>query len=238
MKEKIKKILEKYPLIYSLAQKILWQISGLKVKFCGTTFLENYWQRKEFNDFSGVNHPHRSFLIEKIANLQPFLNILEIGCGYALNLYLLAKKFPQAKFTGIDINQKAIEAGKKLLKKERIKNVELLVGKADKLNNFPEKNFDVVFTDAVLMYIGPDKIKGIIREILRIAKKGIILVEWHTPNQKKDIYDAHIGVWKRDYVSLLKEFFPKEKIILSKITPEIWPDQNWQKWGYIIEVKK
>jgi hypothetical protein len=71
--------------------------------------------------------------------------------------------------------------------------------------------------------------------MFRVSKKAIILVEWHIEN--KEEYDAHIGVWKRNYLNLLKEFIPEKRISLTKITPEMWPDKNWQKYGHIIEVK-
>lgn len=239
MKEKIKSFLVKYPFLYRLFRNIYWKLQSLRTKILGTKLLEKVWQEKDFDlekELNNLNYPHRQLLVEKISSFEPE-SILEIGCGYGPNLFLLKKKLPNAKIKGIDIRKNAVEEGKKFLNQNRIFNVELLVKKADELISFEDKSFDIVFTDATLMCIGPDKIKKIVEEIMRIAKKGIILIEWHMLNQKKDIYDAHIGVWKRDYLSLLKEFVPKEKIILSKITPELRPDKNWQKFGYIIEVK-
>ena len=96
-----------------------------------------------------------------------------------------------------------------------------------------------MFTDAVLMYIGPDKIKKVIKEVLRIARRVLILVEWHCENQNKDAYGLgiyHFGCWKRNYVDLLKQFMPKEKVHLTKIPKKLWPSENWQNLGYIIEV--
>jgi len=109
--------------------------------------------------------------------------------------------------------------------------------KADELSEFREKEFDVVLTDALLICIGPDKIKRVIKELARISRKGIIMVEWHTPEGIKEIYDPHIGVWRRNYKILLSEIFPRKSIFISKIPTELWPDENWQKFGYIIEVK-
>src|SRR5690606_15415610 len=36
---------------------------------------------------------------------------LEIGCGDATNLVALAERFPEARFTGLDIDAAAIDAG-------------------------------------------------------------------------------------------------------------------------------
>jgi len=133
----------------------------------------------------------------------------------------------------------AVQKGNKWFAEEGISNVKLLVGKADDLHQFQDKSFDIVFTDALLIYIAPDKIEKVIQEMLRITYRVLILVEWHYKNQNKDpqglgIY--HFGYWKRNYVNLLKQVVSIEQIHLTKIPKELWPQKNWQDLGYIIEV--
>lgn len=231
-----------FPLFYKLARDCYWKIRQLKAYLQGTKIEEKRWAKRKLNEikkgFSNLNHPHRQFLLEKIDTFQPFYNILEIGCGYGPNLYLLAKKFPKTELMGIDINPLSIQEGNRLLMKEKISNVKLSVGKVDKLNKFQDKSFDIVFTDALLIYIGPDKIKKVIQEILRIVCRALILVEWHAENQK-DPYGLgiyHFGCWKRNYVNLIKQFVPENQICLTKIPKDLWPVRNWEKLGYIIEV--
>ncbi|MBA7635601.1 hypothetical protein ES703_43205 [subsurface metagenome] len=97
-----------------------------------------------------------------------------------------------------------------------------------------------MFTDAVLIYVSRDKIYGDVKEIVRIARKGLILVEWHNFGQW--LNDRHglgvytSGLWVRDYVALLKQFVPEEQIHVTKITESIWPDEGWIKNGALIEV--
>ena len=83
-----------------------------------------------------------------------------------------------------------------------ITNVILSVGKADKLSAFVDNSFDILFTDATLLYIAPDKIKEVISEMIRIARKALIFVEQHEESLQKDprgegVYDS--GIWKRNY---------------------------------------
>jgi len=234
MKEKIKKNLEKYPLIYHFVRKFYWKIQTLRARIFGTKLIEKEWINHLPGNFDQIFHPHRKFLIERISLFNP-QSVLEIGCGWGPNLFLLAEKFPQIKITGIDINPGSIKLGKEIFKNKEIKNIELKHCKMDALVQFLDKSFDIVLTDASLMCIGPDRIREIIKEIFRVAKKAIILVEWHIKN--KEEYDAHVGVWRRDYISLLEEIIPEAEINLTKITPEMWPDENWQKFGYIIEVR-
>ena len=81
-----------------------------------------------------------------------------------------------------DINPIAVQKGNKWFKKQGISNVKLEVGKAQELYRFADKSFDVVFTDAVLIYISPDEIKHIVKEMLRIGRV-IVLNEWHIFNK-------------------------------------------------------
>jgi len=97
-----------------------------------------------------------------------------------------------------------------------------------------------VFTDAVLIYIGRDKIQRVIKEMVRVARKGLILVERHCfEPASRDRYGLGIrrqGLWLRDYIALLKTYVPEEKIRITKITKDVWPDPEWQKTGAVIEV--
>ena len=98
----------------------------------------------------------------------------------------------------------------------------------------------MVFTDAVLIYIGRDKIKKVIQEMVRISRRALILVERHCfEPQSRDPYGLgvyHCGCWERDYVALLKQSVPEERIHITKISGEIWPDRRWKETGAIIEV--
>ena len=186
------------------------------------------------------NHSHRPFLIDKISGFYPFTSILETGCNCGPNLYLAARKFPGIDMTGIDINPMAIEKGREFFATEGISNVKLSVAKADELGQFQDNSFDVVFTDAVLIYIGKDKIHGVIKEMVRIARKGLVLVEKHSfePGNKDrhGLGIRHFGTWQRDYTALLKQFVPETRIHTTKITEDMCVDPGWQEAGAIIEV--
>ena len=262
MKEQLKRLLKKMPALHRFASKgyayTMQQYRYMRYLLSGTKAMEMEWatrhlreDERERSDWGkergdwikgyrdSLNHPHRSFLVETISRFNPS-SILEIGCNCGPNLYLLAKKFPDAEIIGIDINPMAVEKGNEWLAQEGILNVGLSVGKADELDQFQDKSFDVVFTDAVLIYIGPDKIKEVMKNAIRIARRALILMEWHSfEPQDKDPYGLGVyehGIWKRDYSSLLKQFVIEEQIRVTKIPEEVWPDENWKRWGGVIEV--
>ena len=185
-------------------------------------------------------HPHRALLVETIAQFSPS-TILEIGSHCGPNLYLLAKLLPHAKLVGTDINKEAVQMGRKLFAKEAMKNVTFLHKKADDLRSFADKSFDVVFTDAVLIYIGPDKITSIAKEMLRVARKALVLLEWQCKITEADPEGRGIyygSRWKRNYRNLFQDLVPKKNITLKKISKEVWPDNNWSTLGNLIIIKK
>ena len=218
---------------------------------------ENYWKSRD--------DPHRLFLIEKICKYAPLNRILEVGCASGPNLYHVAKRFPEADVRGIDISPVAAQKGNEWFKQAGLLNVKLEVGKAQDLKQFADKSFDVVFTDAVLIYISPNKIKQTVREMLRISRV-VVLNEWHTFNKwrafilnslyyfksilfarqqfktikfsiiSKTSLGLFVGHWARDYRMLFEEFVPKKSVYITKLPNKLWDDKNWQKWGAIIEV--
>ncbi|MBS7632037.1 class I SAM-dependent methyltransferase [Candidatus Bathyarchaeota archaeon] len=206
----------------------------------GTRFNELIWRfrhiyRRGWAEglITSASHPHRKLLAERISLHAPFRDVLEIGCATGPNLYVLAKTFPNVRYVGIDINPSAIKQGKIFFEKEKINNVSLLTAKADALR-FSDKSFDIVFTDAVLMYIGPDKIMQVTEEIQRIARKAIVLVEHHSGEE------SPIGVnmgkwWLRNYVKLFQPYIRQARC--TKITSDVWGG-NWSRFGYIIEMEK
>jgi ubiquinone/menaquinone biosynthesis C-methylase UbiE len=256
MKEGLKAFLKRSPKVYSIAEWIYLKANDLKLFLFGTKVEERWWatrHRHEGNDWNNKqhigeddewvisywdsrNHSHRSFLAERISRLSPS-SILEIGCNCGPNLYLLAQRFPNAEIVGIDINPMAVEIGNKLFAQEGLSNVKLLVGRADELKRFESTGFDVLFTDAVLIYIGPDKIKKVIAEMLKITRKALIFWEWHSFDYVSNPLGTRVGGhWMRDYVALFKQFIPEKNIRVTKMPEELWLDKNWQRWGGVIEV--
>jgi len=199
----------------------------------GNDWIENYWLSSQ--------HPHRKHLIERFDKYEP-KTMLDIGCNCGVNMYMLAKHFPDAHITGTDINLPAIQKGIAYFRKEGMRDrATWYPDSADELFRVPDKSMDVLFTDAVLIYVAPDKIDEIIKDMLRIAKKSIILVEWNIPSifHKDDeglgVY--HKGLWMRDYHSLfMKHGVEGYRIKTTKITKDVWDDDNWSDVGAIIEV--
>ncbi len=70
---------------------------------------------------------------------EPWESLLDAGCGPGPMITLLADKYPQRHYTGIDLTPKMID----MAKKKQIVNAEFVVGDCENLPFAPE-SFDVV----------------------------------------------------------------------------------------------
>lgn len=57
--------------------------------------------------------------------------VLEVGCGTARNLIILAQRFPEAHFFGIDASAAMLQTANKKIRSARISNITLQVGLAE-----------------------------------------------------------------------------------------------------------
>ena len=244
LKQRVVQTIMRWPSLYNFASKTYFtlQFDHLLELLIGTKAREKQWATRSIAEgyWNNRDHPSKHFLAERIAVFAPVHSILEVGCASGPSLYLLAKRFPQANIVGIDINQEAVEYGNAQFAQEGISNVDLKAGKADTLEAFPDRAFDIVFTNALLIYIGPDKIKNVIQGMIRITHKVLVLMELHflEPNTKDPlglgIY--RYGNWVRDYVALLRQFVSAEQIRVTKIPEDVWPGDPWKELGAVIEV--
>jgi ubiquinone/menaquinone biosynthesis C-methylase UbiE len=220
--KKIFRFLKRKADIYfgTIIDEIFWSLRGKKwVKNCLSP--------------ESIKHPHRQFLLKIIGKQCPFKSIMEVGCASGPNLYLLSKKFHHIDILGTDINKAAVIYGNKWFAEKGIINVNLNVAKADNLKRFADKSIDVVFSDALFIYIAPDKINQVLKELFRVSNKALIFNELHYGNGANAIYKDH---WIYDWNELLKNFVKQEQITISRIPQGLWLGQ-WQEFGCVIEAR-
>ena len=239
LKRQLARFLRQVPPLYHFATKVYGKVSNYINS--RTWVKERYWARREIAEsyWNNREHPSKKFLGERIAAFAPIHSILEVGCASGPNLWLLANRFPEAEIVGVDINPEAVNFGNDQFAKEGISNAKLSVGKADELGQFRDKAFDIVFTNALLIYVGPNKIEGVIQQMLRLTRRALVLMECHCWEPDKDPKGKGFFVgrnWIRDYQALLRQFVPKEQIRITKIPKEVWSDDPWETFGAVIQV--
>lgn len=136
---------------------------------------KDYWAKrtygwKEYQDTA--NHPHRHFISHILKQLN-WVSLFEIGCGSGPNLINITKTIPGKQLGGVDINPQAIEICQKTFTGGHFK-----VGSAEDIM-MTDKATDIILSDAFLIYVGPTKINKYLKEIARICRNNVVLVEYH-----------------------------------------------------------
>ena len=125
------------------------------------------------------------------------------------------------------------ELGELHLSEPYVNEIEFKVGSADAIP-FNGDSFDLVLTDAMLIYIGQDKIDRVFREIRRVGYNKFIFLEFHSTSFWKRLglrmtskYTAY------DYGKLLSKYHFKH-IRIMKMSKELWPGEPWATYGTVI----
>lgn len=240
----LKAIFRKWPPIYELARRIYYWLNYLFARWIVGSKLNDWkWMHKNdisLNEFAeSILHPHRDYFLKRVVSQSSsFQSVLEIGCNAGQNLRVLAERYPNVLFYGIDINPHFIEKGKEWLAKDSITNVRLQEGNAGCLTAFNSRSIDITFSDAILIYLGPDRIDQAIQEMIRVTRKAILFNEWslemHEPNK---LHEWFYGHWVHNYRALLSKYVPTDRIHTSKIPQNHWDKGGgWERYGTLIIV--
>ena len=126
-------------------------------------------------------------------------SVLEVGCGIGLNIFTLAKDFPEVKFTGIDISSTGIAFCKeKLYSLNEYKNLSFLEENAKNLT-FPANSFDLTYTVLALEQMNQIKTQ-VIENIKWVTSKKIVFIE-PFKNVNKNLINK-INMKNSDYLDL------------------------------------
>lgn len=170
-------------------------------------------------------------------------NVLEIGCGTGRNLAILAKKYPDTHFFGLDASAAMLETAQRKIDTKKITNISLKAALAD---NFTynrtfglEKPFDTVFFSYSISMIS--QWRESIKNALRNLKPGgtLYIVDFY---DQKDLPKAfqnllkgwlkkfHVQFWD-DLVPFLKDL-EKQGIGKLNVTPV------FRRYAFIVRLQK
>lgn len=151
----------------------------------------------------------REFLSNYIKNSQ---TILEYGCGFGRILKSLNEKYNSAiKMYGVDINQKLLEDAK-----INISNDNIILKQVDgKHIPFPDKFFDLSYTNVVLQHVPEYDYRKICKELIRVTKSVIIHIECSV---------NYIHKFPHAYEKFYKE---KGYKVIGGKRQDVWGDKLW-----------
>lgn len=184
-----------------------------------------------------LRRPHRRLLVNSVVALGiGDGGVLDVGCGKGPNLVLLAQELPGIRLEGIDLSRSAVDAAGAELASRNLSGIRVSQGGTGDLTTFESGAFDIVVSDAVLIYLSPEQISATLREMLRIARKGLVLGTWHQDLSLGDVaarYDE--GAWIYDYHQLLDNM-DGIKLDIQLYPEGVWQDARWQRYGVMVVV--
>ncbi|MCB0325748.1 MAG: class I SAM-dependent methyltransferase, partial [Bdellovibrionales bacterium] len=187
-----------------------------------------------------IQGSERAHLIEHISDAYPFKRVLEVGCSFGQNFVSLAPHYPSVAFVGIDADAHRIEEGRRMLAARGIRNVELFQANAEALDEFEAQSFDVVYCCALLLYADPPSAERIVREMIRVAKRTVLLMEQHREREEAEFVrrpGREDGYWIRDYFRLASRCAPASRILLEPVPAPRWPAEQWKRFAHVIRIE-
>jgi len=135
---------------------------------------------------------------------------------------------------GLDVSRAAVRVARRELATRGLRGVTLHVGDITSMEMFRDGQFDVVLADAVLMYLPPKEIGRALGEMLRVARRGLLLSTWHVEIEEGVtpwLYDE--GTWIYDYRRVVPHCRSVD-VRVRRYPDGAWTDARWRKWGCLI----
>jgi len=174
--------------------KVFWEELGKDYVF---TFSEPLKEGEKDLLRNNQINKNTSNIIGKLKCFEP-KTVLEVGCGFGRCLVQVLEDVTTIeKLYGVDLSSTMIDGyngwKRELIKQHRFsedffKKIHVQQARAQELP-FPDKSIDMVYTHVCLTHIPPEDIPGIVKEISRVARKGIIHVERYAyPYEHPHVY--------------------------------------------------
>ncbi len=179
----------------------------------GETFQEEFWSG-EFGD----NYTNRNRGGGVVSYIFLFSQILrgahggetacELGANIGLNLMALHVLLPQARLTGVEINQKAADELAKL------PYVSAHHGSIYETEVLRKSKFDFVFTKGVLIHQAPDLLPEAYELLHQASRRYIMVCEYYNPTPVEVDYRGNAAVlFKRDFAGEMLERYPDLELV-------------------------
>lgn len=167
----------------------------------------------------GTKKLHQALLFRVLEQCAP-QSVLEVGFGNGINLFLMACRFPEISFSGVELTEGGVMAAKAVVKEstlpefisvvspEPLKDfsahtkVDLRKASAADLP-FKDNSFDLVFTSLALEQMEEVRTRAL-KEIQRVSKKYVAMLEpfrdWNNDGLRRDyiIANDYFAAWIDD----------------------------------------
>lgn len=152
-------------------------------------------------------------LILNCLKIDDGMKILDLGTGTGYLAFPIAKQYPNAEVTGLDIVEKALERNREKAREQGIKNLQF-VSYSGVVFPFADDEFDMVITRYALHHF--PSIRDTFQEIARILKPGgIFFLSDPAPNEDdtERFVDSYMQMKKDGHI---KFYTKQEWLVLGR----------------------
>jgi SAM-dependent methyltransferase len=147
--------------------------------------------------------------------------VVDLACGPANQLAMVARLNPETKFIGVDLSAPMLERARELIERQGLKNVEFRHGDITDLSFFADRSVDAVMSTMALHHLPTlDLLCRTYAEVARILKQGggVYMVDFGHLKSKRSIdyfayqyADRQPALFTEDYYnSLHAAFYPDD----------------------------
>jgi pseudaminic acid biosynthesis-associated methylase len=135
-------------------------------------------------------------------------SVLEVGCNIGRNLLALRHFIPELH--AVEPNPKACALARA---RPELKDAKFTESDGFTLP-YADSSIDLVFTSGVLIHVAPDDLGGMVDEIVRVARRYVICIEYfsHQPESVK-YHDMDGFLFKRDFGAFYLERHPGLRVL-------------------------
>lgn len=175
---------------------------------------DEFWAGEFGTEYVDRNAPF-SGLVRRIAHFSKILpftrgvnSILELGAGIGTNLDALHAILPDAKFSGVEINEKAFA---------RLAAKDFVSAYHDSILNISLDaigTHDLTFTAGVLIHIDPKHLSEAYKKLYDASRRYILVAEYYSPTPVEIEYRGHRNkLFKRDFAGDLLDQYSDLKLV-------------------------
>ena len=170
-------------------------------------------------------------------------NILEVGCGTGRNLTILAKKYPNTNFYGLDASAAMLETARKKINENQLKSVVLKEALADDFSFAEtfclEEPFDTIYFSYSISMI--PTWKESIQNALQNLKTGrsFYIVDFYDQRDLPKPFSRLLQTWLRQFhVKYPAELVPYLESIEKEGLGILSVRSIFRSYAFIVEFKK
>lgn len=160
---------------------------------------EEFWAGEFGNEYIHRNNEdwllasNMSLFSSILKSTRNIKSLIEFGANIGMNIRALQVLLPKAELNAIEINEKAVDALKKLNTLTDIYHGSILDYKIN-------KQHELVFTKGVLIHLNPDILDTVYKQMYDSSSKYICMIEYYNPSPLEITYRGHNDkMYKRDF---------------------------------------